>query len=207
MLTGGGAVSSPSGEGNIPPVGPPTGRWNPRTIRIVALVVAIGVVVSVVGAYEVITRLNACGLKSSDPLIFDQAEKPGTLDPQVTFTTPGWGITQQIYQTLVNYNGSDYTTFLPVLAKSWTPSTDSFNYTFHLRTGVHFSNGDPFNAYVMWFSLYRGLVINQAPQFILAENFWYPGINNSADASTTAGVVHTLTTALNSYDFSNPTPA
>ena len=33
------------------------------------------------------------------------------------------------------------------------------NYTFVLRHGVTFSNGDPFNAYVMWYSVYRTLVM------------------------------------------------
>ncbi len=207
MEDGGGGMSSSSGQDNMPPMGPPAGRWNPRTVRVIAVVAAVVVVVSVVAGYEVFTRLSACTLKSTNPLIFDQAEKPDTLDPQVTFSTPGWGIIQQVYQTLVNYNGSDYTTFLPVLAKSWDVSPDRFNYTFHLRSGVHFSNGDPFNAYVMWYSLYRGLVMNQAPQFILSENFWYPGLNYSADSEATKAAVKTLTTALNTYDFSSPTPA
>jgi len=92
----------------------------------------------------------------------------------VTFSTPGWGIVQQIYQSLVNYNQSSYTTFVPVLAKSWSVSTDGFNYTFVLRTDVFISNGDPFNAYVMWFSLYRAIVMNQAGSFILKKTFGSP---------------------------------
>lgn len=207
MAAGGGKVSSPSGQGNIPPVGRPGGRWSPTTARIVALVVAVVIIVSGVGAYYVITRTNACTLKSTDPLIFDQAEKPDTLDPQVTFSTPGWAIVQQTYQTLVGYNGSDHKTFLPVLAKGWDVSADGFNYTFHLRSGVHFSNGAPFNAYVMWFSLYRGLVMTQDPQFILAQNFWYPGVNASSDPSAVDPVVATLTAYLNTGNFSNPSLA
>jgi hypothetical protein len=55
------------------------------------------------------------------------------------------------------------------------------NWNFTLRQGVTFSNGDPFNAYVMWYSLYRTLIVNQAPSFILGQNFGVntPGANIS----------------------------
>ena len=36
--------------------------------------------------------------------------------------------------------------FVPLLAKNWTESSDGKVWTFYLRTGVTFSNGDPFNA-------------------------------------------------------------
>jgi peptide/nickel transport system substrate-binding protein len=172
-----------------PPSAPATGGFgggrNPRTVRIVVVVIAIAIILSGVIAYYYVTRSAACTLASTNPLKFDQPEQPDTLDPQVTFSTPGWGITQQIYQTLVMYNGSSYTTFLPVLADGWTESADHFNLTFHLRAGIHFSNGDSFNAYVMWYSLNRAMVMNQAPQFILSQNFWYPHVTYYSTAAAT----------------------
>src|SRR2546421_11233925 len=120
------------------------GRRNPRTIRIVVVLIAIILAISGAVVFYVFTQSSACNFSSTNPLIFDQPERPDTLDPHVTFSTPGWGIVQQVYQSLVNYNGTVYTTFVPVLAKSW--STDGLNYTFVLRQDVHFSNGDPFNA-------------------------------------------------------------
>jgi len=155
--------------------------------------------------FYVLTQSSACNFSSTDPLIFDQPERPDTLDPHVTFSTPGWGIVQQIYQTLVNYNGSSYTTYVPVLAKSWSVSADNLNYTFVLRQDVHFSNGDPFNAYVMWFSLYRAIVMNQAGSFILQENFWLPGVTYYSGANESANATAWVTNALNSWDFFNPT--
>jgi peptide/nickel transport system substrate-binding protein len=92
-----------------------------------------------------------------------------------------------------------------VLAKSWSVSSNGFNYTFVLRQGVRFSNGDPFNAYVMWFSLYRAIVMNQAGSFILQENFWYPGLRANSDPRDTANATAWMTSLLNSWNFFSPT--
>ena len=183
-----------------------------RPIRrlIVVIVALIVVIAGAVIVYVQLTRPTGteCPLSSTNPLIFDQPEAPDTVDPQVTFSTPGWGAVQQVYQTLVMYNGSRYEAFLPVLAKSWDVSTDRFNYTFHLRQGIHFSNGDPLTAYTMWFSLYRTIVMNQPPEFILGQNFFLPGLSN---LTATPGEIDNMTTnmtnALNNYDFVNPTPS
>ncbi|WP_158915727.1 ABC transporter substrate-binding protein [Caulobacter sp. S45] len=43
----------------------------------------------------------------------------------------------------------------PLLAQSWTVSPDGQTYSFHLRRGVQFSDGEPFDATVVKFSLDR----------------------------------------------------
>src|SRR5438128_8376886 len=191
----------------MPPSSPPMagGRRNPKTVRIVVVLIAIILAISGAVVFYVLTQSSACNFSSADPLIFDQPERPDTLDPHVTFSTPGWGIVQQIYQTLVNYNGSSYTTYVPVLAKSWSVSADNLNYTFVLRQDIHFSNGHPFNSYVMWFSLYRAIIMNQAGSFILQENFWLPGLNYYSDANDSANATAWMISNLNSFSFTNPT--
>lgn len=189
------------------------GKRNPRTVRILVAVIAIIIIVGGIATYYVLTRppANVCTLQSKNPLVIDQPEKPDTLDPHVTFSTPGWGIVQQIYQSLVNYNGTGYTNFLPVLAKSWSVSLTGpyagFNYTFVLRQDVHFSNTHEFNAYVMWFSLYRAIVMNQAGSFILQENFWYPGLNYYSDPGDIENATVWMMNNLNSFDFQSPSSA
>ncbi len=179
-------------------------------MQIAVVVIAIVIVIAGAAAYIVLSRPAgpACPIASTNPLIYDQPEAPDTLDPQVTFSTPGWGAVQQVYQTLVMYNNSDYQTFLPVLAHDYSHSADGFNWTFHLRQGIHFSNGDALNAYTMWFSLYRTIVINQAPEFILGENFYLPGLNNlTASPDQIASMKSNMTTYLTTWNFLNPTPA
>jgi len=52
---------------------------------------------------------------------------------------------------------------LPFLASNYTVSPDGITYNITIRQGITFSNGDPLNAYVEWFSIYRTAVMNQEP--------------------------------------------
>lgn len=127
-------------------------------------------------------------------MVVEEESQPDSMDPAVTYTTPGWEIVEQVYQGLLAPNGTSFTTFEGDLAQNWTVSSDGMTYAFFLRPGVTFSNGDPFNAYVMWFSIYRTLIMNQAPAWILGQNL-----------ATTNGVGFNITdSTLNSINYTNP---
>ncbi len=71
---------------------------------------------------------------------------------------PDW-LTYTVYQSLVTLDGNALyangdVKVLPMLATDWTASSDGTTYTFNLRQGVTFSNGDPFNAYQVWGQMY-----------------------------------------------------
>jgi peptide/nickel transport system substrate-binding protein len=135
--------------------------------KVVVGVVIILIVIASAYAYSVnVPRQSA--VKNS--LVVEEAEQPDTLDPAVTYQTSGWEIVDQVYQGLVAPNGSSVTSYVGQLASDWSVSDDGMTYTFNLRHGVTFSNGDPFNAYVMWFSIYRTITVNQAPAWILTQN-------------------------------------
>jgi peptide/nickel transport system substrate-binding protein len=127
-------------------------------------------------------------------LVVEEESQPDSLDPAVAYTTPGWEIVEQVYQGLVAPDGTSYTTYIGVLAQNWTVSSDGMNYAFSLRPNVKFSNGDPFDAYVMWFSIYRTLLMNQAPAWILGQNL-FPG--NGIDFNITDQI-------LNSINYASP---
>ena len=129
-------------------------------------------------------------------IVVEEESQPDSLDPAVTYTTPGWEVVEQVYQGLIAPNGTSFTTFVGDLANNWTVSSDGMTYTFSLRQGVTFSNGDPFNAYVEWFSIYRTLIMNQAPAFILGQNL---GATNGAGFNVTDSI-------LNSINYTNPSP-
>ncbi|GAB3651248.1 ABC transporter substrate-binding protein [Ramlibacter alkalitolerans] len=58
-----------------------------------------------------------------------------------------------IYETLTKINPDGAVT--PLLAESWEVSPDLTTYTFKLRQGVKFQNGEPFNAQAVKFSFDR----------------------------------------------------
>jgi peptide/nickel transport system substrate-binding protein len=183
---------------------------DPKWRRVIAVGVVVVLVLAGVGLYFVVrNNLSSqnCALKSTNPIVVDQAEVAETADPQTAPSTPSWGLVQQIYQTLVMYNGSSLTNFSGVLAKSWSVSPDGYHWNFTLNQGVHFSNGDPFNAYVMWFSLYRELALFGINQYLLSENFWFPNVNYYSTAAQVDSSAANVTTALNTFNFFSPTPA
>ncbi|HTW76854.1 MAG TPA: ABC transporter substrate-binding protein [Thermoplasmata archaeon] len=193
----------------------------PQTRNVIVIALVIVVVVAGIGVYFALqhSTTSNCGPNQKAYICIDQAEIPDSLDPAVTFTTPGWAAVQQVYQGLVNYNGSSSTSFSGVLASGWTVTsnynpdtgTNISTYTFELRQGVVFSNGDPYNAYVQWYSLYRSLLLEQGPQFILEENFYSTNFSASDPLSyyspnaTVQAANATLASDLNSWNFDNPT--
>jgi len=60
-----------------------------------------------------------------------------------------------IFETLTKVNSDSRTT--PLLAESWSISPDLKTYTFKLRQGVKFHNGEPFNAAAVKFSFERAV--------------------------------------------------
>jgi peptide/nickel transport system substrate-binding protein len=72
-----------------------------------------------------------------------------SFDPNTVSSQPNTNIYQNVLETLVE---RDRTT--PLLAESWEMK-DEVTWQFHLRTGVTFTNGDPFNAEVVKFSIER----------------------------------------------------
>jgi len=161
--------------------------------RTVLVIVVVVVLLVAVGGYLVLEGGGAQG-QSKSSIVVEEESQPDTLDPAVTYVTPGWEVVEQIYQGLVSANGTSTSTYQGVLAQNWTVSNDGMNYTFTLRQNVTFSNGDPFNAYVLWFSIYRTLVMNQAPAWILGQNL----------AATNGGNFTVTDSMLNSINYFAP---
>jgi len=175
---------------------------NSRAIgKVQAVVIIVVLVVAVASGiyYYSASRTSVATSSSSSSqmptsLVAEEESQPDSLDPAVSYTTPGWEVVEQIYQGLLAPNGTSYSTYVGALAQNWTVSSDGMTYTFWLRPNVTFSNGDPFNAYVMWFSIYRTLVMNQGPAWILGQNL-------AAGNGMTFNVTDAM---LNSINYVNP---
>ncbi|RYF13308.1 MAG: ABC transporter substrate-binding protein, partial [Comamonadaceae bacterium] len=95
----------------------------------------------------------AQGRKDSIVLAMTLEPSPG-LDPTGGAASSIAEITlYNIYETLTKINPDGSVT--PLLAESWEVSPDLTTYTFRLRKGVKFHNGEPFNAQAVKFSFDR----------------------------------------------------
>ncbi|GAB4502185.1 MAG: ABC transporter substrate-binding protein [Anaerolineales bacterium] len=123
----------------------------------------------------------AATFTSKDPTTFTVAESDvsiDTLDPALAYDTASAEILQNTYEGLVFYDGEATDKFVPMLAESWTTSDDGTVWTFTIRKGVKFHNGDEMTATDVAYSFQRGLLQGgySSPQWLLAEPFF--GVGN-----------------------------
>lgn len=78
-------------------------------------------------------------------LIFGANQEPAGLDPYSAITVDALQVTGQIYENLM-YIPQGSLTPVPGLALEWTNNDDFTEFTFSLREGVKFHNGDPLDA-------------------------------------------------------------
>jgi peptide/nickel transport system substrate-binding protein len=119
------------------------------------------------------------GFKSKDPNTFVSLEfgNVDTLDPALAYDTASGGILQQVYDNLVTYKRDSITELVPVLATEVPSlanggiSADGKTYTFKIRSGVNFHNGDVMTPSDVAFTFQRGILQGGSisPQWLLAE--------------------------------------
>ncbi len=101
--------------------------------------------------------LPASAQAKKDSVVMAMALEPPGLDPTNAAAAAIAEVTlYNIYETLtkINEDGS----VSPLLAESWTASPDLKTYTFKLRRGVKFQNGEPFDSAAVKFSFDRNAV-------------------------------------------------
>ena len=98
--------------------------------------------------------LPALAQAKKDSVVMAMTLEPPGLDPTVAAAAAIAEVTlYNVYETLtkVNEDGS----VSPLLAESWTAAPDLKTYTFKLRKGVKFQNGEPFDSAAVKFSFDR----------------------------------------------------
>jgi oligopeptide transport system substrate-binding protein len=82
------------------------------------------------------------------------AAEPGDLDPSTALAVTDANIIDTLFEGLVIF-AADGRTILPGAAERWEISPDGRTYTFHLRPGLKWSNGDPITSADFLYSFRR----------------------------------------------------
>lgn len=91
-----------------------------------------------------------------------------TVDPQMT--TAEYFVPLNVFDRLVQVEpGSNPPRLAPMLAESWEISEDGKVFTFHLRKGVKFHNGDEFTAEDVAYTIHR--LLNPATKSVQTDIF------------------------------------
>ena len=118
---------------------------NATVLRVVLLVLACS-----------LSPLTALAQARKDSAVLAMTLEPPGLDPTAGAASAIAEITlYNIYETLTKIHSDSRTT--PLLAESWTVSPDLKTWTFKLRPGVSFQNGEAFNAASVKFSFERAV--------------------------------------------------
>ncbi|MCC6613492.1 MAG: hypothetical protein IT320_08440 [Anaerolineae bacterium] len=96
-------------------------------------------------------------------IVYGLTLEPSGIDPHVNASAELGIPLRQVYDTLV-YRDPNTGDYVPGLADSWEISSDGTRYTFHLKQGISFHDGTPFNAQAVAANLDRVLDPDTASQ-------------------------------------------
>jgi len=104
--------------------------------------------------------------EAANTVVIAIAEDTVSYDPQRAYETLPTIVHKAVYQTLVTFPDDSVETVIPGLAESWQISDDATVYTFTLRDGPTFANGDPVTAADVVFSFNRLKNLAGNPSFL-----------------------------------------
>jgi peptide/nickel transport system substrate-binding protein len=160
-------------------------------------------------AQEAMTNVDLSPLTSGttypiDPHTFVRAtiSDAVTLDPALAYDTSSGEVIQNIYETLVFYDGAKASAFVPQLADSYNLSADGLTWTFHIRPGVTFHNGTSLTPTDVAYSFQRGLLQGgtSSPQWLLYEPFFGIGIDDISLLVDPGGSLYDNRVALSAWN-------
>jgi peptide/nickel transport system substrate-binding protein len=121
---------------------------------------------SVIDHYPLMTQWSP---NIPSDMVVAYPNEPGTLDPARTGNTASMELISNVYETLTFFDEEKTNQFIPHLATKWEISPDGLTYTFTIRQGVKFHNGETLTTEDVEYSLERFLVIDGIMAFTLYE--------------------------------------
>ncbi len=120
----------------------------------------------------------------------------------VSYDTFSGEIVQNVYETLVFYDGGATDKFVPQLAESWTVSEDGKTWVFKIRKGVKFHSGAEMTPSDVAYSFQRGILQGgtSSPQWLLTEPFFGAGVDDIAAVVDPEGSVYDDRALMQAFD-------
>ena len=116
-------------------------------------------------AFSPIAELSAATVAAQEEQVLNLAigSEPPTIDPALATDSTSGAIIKNVFEGLTAMNNEGEV--LPAAAESWEVSEDGLTYTFTLRDGNVWSNGDPVTASDFEFAWKRVLNPETASQY------------------------------------------
>src|SRR6516165_2194389 len=95
-----------------------------------------------------------------DTLVVASGADAVTLDPGVSFDGQSPLIWRGVYEALLGYKGNTIE-IVPELAESYNISDDKLTYTFKIRRGIKFTDGEPLDAAAVKLNIERQIKTKQ----------------------------------------------
>jgi len=130
----------------------------------IGIAIVIIILVGALGAWWYYQSIPGAPSTDVDTLVFAVPSDPRSFDPAVVLDDSMRQMAP-MYETLAHVTPEGKAE--PRLATSWEVSADGMVWTFHLRQGVKFHDGTPFNSSAVKFNYDRILTINQAGAYML----------------------------------------
>jgi peptide/nickel transport system substrate-binding protein len=118
-----------------------------------------------------------------DTMTFGSASDPVVLDGALVSDGESLRVIDQMFEGLVGLQPGT-TEIVPELAESWTASDDGLTWTFQLKEGVTFHDGEPFNAEAVCFNFDRWYNFSGPLQNSSVSYYWqtvFRGYANNED--------------------------
>lgn len=118
----------------------------------------------------------------ADTYVYITIGQPVSLDPARAYDTGSGQVIENLYETLMAYDGEAIDNFVPSLATGYTASADGLHWTFNLRPDVKFHSGNTMSCKdVDWSFKYGALVAHpEGAPAALMGNYW---LGTSTDGS------------------------
>jgi peptide/nickel transport system substrate-binding protein len=129
-------------------------RRLPASIGVLGSLMLLCCLVVVAAAVLILRDGSDSGTNSGNRIVYGLTLIPSGFDPQIYISSELGIPFFSVYDTLV-YRHPQQLNFVPGLAERWEMSSDGLSWTFYLRQGVKFHDGEPFNAQAVGVNLDR----------------------------------------------------